>query len=170
MNEKKSGFLIIFDWGNTVMRDLGYPGAMKDWPVVEWIPYMKDVLPVLCSNFDLAIATSAQYSGTADMNEALARVDGHRFFRYSFSAIDLNVRKPDPAFFEQILERTGYSANQCISVGDKYEMDIIPAKSLGLKTIFFNEKEQKGPFPAADKVINSMDQLLITIEELTDGK
>ena len=35
---------LIFDWGDTIMRDLGLPGPMKDWDRVEWIPGAKEML------------------------------------------------------------------------------------------------------------------------------
>lgn len=163
MNTQSTLLLIIFDWGNTVMRDLGIDGPMKDWPDVEYIPGMERILPELNARYTLAIATSAPHSDTQDMAEALARVGAHDFFHFFFSAFDLQARKPDPLFFERILEQTGFMASHCLSVGDKYENDVVAAKSLGMKTILFNENNLPGPFPDADRVIGSMEELIPAI-------
>lgn len=166
MNSDSKDILLIFDWGNTIMRDLGLPGVMKDWPVVEWIPHVDMALPVLNSRFTLCIATSAEHSGTDDMISALARLGAQKYFHLFFSSFDLQTRKPDPGFFKRIIELTGYKASHCLSIGDKYEKDIAPAKSLGIRTIFFNESNEPGDFPAADRVIQSMDMLVALIDEL----
>jgi putative hydrolase of the HAD superfamily len=170
MNNKSTILLIIFDWGNTVMRDLGINGPMKDWPEVEWIPFMDTVLPELNSGFTLAIATSAPHSDTQDMAEALARVGAHDYFHFFFSAFDLQAKKPDPLFFERILEQTGFKAFQCLSIGDKYENDVVAAKSLGMNTILFNENNIPGNYPDADRVITSMDQLQMAIDSIALAK
>lgn len=168
MNTQNTLLLIIFDWGNTVMRDLGIDGPMKDWPEVEWIPGMDAVLPELNARYTLAIATSAPHSDTQDMAEALARVGAHDYFHFFFSAFDLQARKPDPLFFERILEQTGFKSGQCLSIGDKYENDVVAAKQLGMRTILFNEQNLAGPFPDADKVITRMTELIPAIESLVN--
>jgi putative hydrolase of the HAD superfamily len=49
---------------------------------------------------------------------------------------DLEVSKPDPRIFELALERLKLNPSDCCYVGDSFERDIIPAKNVGLRTIW----------------------------------
>ena len=40
--------------------------------------------------------------------------------------------------FLNILSKLGYAPEQCITIGDRYEKDVVPPKSLGIQTIFKN--------------------------------
>ena len=148
------------------MRDLLLPGPMKDWDKVELIPAIEDALKKLYSGYTLCIATSAEHSDTQDMAEALARLDVLDYFHFFFSSFELNSRKPNINFFISILENTGFDDENTISIGDKYDNDIEPAKKLGLKTIFFNEKKLKGDFSEADRIISNMNELHQAVEEI----
>lgn len=48
---------------------------------------------------------------------------------------DLPLRKPDPKAFLQVAEKWEVDPRQCFAIGDTEETDILPAKSLGMKTI-----------------------------------
>ena len=48
---------------------------------------------------------------------------------------DVTKGKPDPEGFEKIVQLCGVAANQIIFVGDSEQKDIIPAKSVGMKTL-----------------------------------
>ncbi|GGO80410.1 HAD family hydrolase [Wenjunlia tyrosinilytica] len=43
------------------------------------------------------------------------------------------VAKPQPAFFERVLDMTGTAAHETVYVGDFPDNDVIPAKALGLQ-------------------------------------
>ena len=148
------------------MRDLQLDGPMKDWPQVLEIPGVTAALKVLHSKYTLCIATSAEHSDTQDMAEALARIGVEEYFHFFFSSFDLGCRKPDTEFFSQVLCKTGFSAQYTVSIGDKYQNDILPAKALGLKTIYFNESGTPGDFSSADAVISHMENLVKIIDRI----
>jgi HAD superfamily hydrolase (TIGR01549 family) len=54
-------------------------------------------------------------------------------------AIDeiIGFSKPDPALFEWALDRAGCSAAEAVMVGDRPDVDIMPAKKLGFRTVRF---------------------------------
>lgn len=56
-------------------------------------------------------------------------------FEAIITAEDTINSKPHPESFEKILELTGAKPEECVYIGDRDEMDIIPAKQLGMKTI-----------------------------------
>ena len=66
-------------------------------------------------------------------------------------------------FFEKITDKIQLLPSQCIMIGNVYEKDIIGAKAVGMKTIFFNEKIITGNFPDADQIIFSMNELVAAI-------
>ena len=161
---------IIFDWGDTVMRD--YPellGAMCDWPHVELIPHVYSALTELKSKYTLVIATTAGVSDTDAMVRALQRVAVKEMFSAFYSSKELGVSKPDPLFFTEVCRRAELQPRCTVMVGNDYEKDIVGAKTAGLKTVFFNEKHRSGNFPAADILISSMDALCMAIDRL-NGK
>ncbi|MBM3405570.1 MAG: HAD family hydrolase, partial [Bacteroidetes bacterium] len=80
---------LIFDWGGTVMRDFGYPGKMKDWSEVAWVPGMEQALMKLSGTYLCCIATNAGESDTSDMVAALGRIDAKHYFSCFFSSKDL---------------------------------------------------------------------------------
>jgi Predicted hydrolase (HAD superfamily) len=54
-------------------------------------------------------------------------------------------------------------------VGNDYYKDIEPAKSVGMRTIFFTEKKETDNFQSADYLINRMEELNNVICKLTKG-
>lgn len=53
-----------------------------------------------------------------------------------FFGITPEIIKPDPVFFQRILDYTGLPANQHIFIGDREKTEIIPARKIGMKTCF----------------------------------
>jgi putative hydrolase of the HAD superfamily len=152
---------LIFDWGDTVMRD--YPeckGPMADWEHVELIPYIEDALKILSHNYICCIASNAGFSDTPLMCKALKRVTAEKYFDYFFTSKDLGYEKPDINFFQKIAEEIKINLEECIMIGNDYKKDITGAKTAGMKTIFFNEKNIAGQFPDADMEIHSMMELI----------
>ncbi len=156
---------LIFDWGDTVMRDYALEGPMYAWPQVEWIPGTEMVLKNAQDKYTCIIATSADHSGTEDMIKALKRVGADIYFQQFYSQKELGFKKPDPRFFEAVIAKAGFVAAECIMIGNMYEKDIVGAKSAGLKTIFFNENELSGDFHLADAVVKQMNEISLDLIE-----
>ncbi|MFP4472129.1 MAG: HAD family hydrolase [Bacteroidales bacterium] len=150
---------LIFDWGNTIMRDFELPGPMSQWQHVAWIPGAEEALKELSENYECAIATSADHSDTGKMIEALKRVGADTYFKHFFSSKDLGYQKPDPKFFQSIAEKLGVDISACVMIGNFYLKDIRGAKQAGMQTVFFNEKNLPGAYEDADEIIHSMDEL-----------
>lgn len=160
MDIKQDIRALIFDWGDTVMRDFPEkPGPMCSWDKVEWIPGIEIVLSKVYPDYVMVIATNAGASNTQNMIDALKRVGAEKYFHYFFSSKDLGYEKPDPRFFILISESIGIPPEKCLMIGNVYEKDIIGAKDSGMKTVFFNETVLAGPFPKADAIINNMAEL-----------
>lgn len=158
---------IIFDWGDTVMRDFpDKPNPMYTWDTVMWVPGVKNALEELKNRYILVIATNAAASDTDAMKRALRRIDAEKYFRYFFSSKDLGVEKPNKNFFLNIAEKIDVEPGEIMMVGNSYEKDIIGASIAGMKTVFFNEKRKFGEFVHADFIIYSMEDLLLAVSRL----
>lgn len=154
--------LILFDWGNTVMRvNPQYSGPMNTWPAVETIPGIRGVLQQLQKSFRLAIASNALDSAEQSVRQALARVGLNEYFLWVFSAKEFGVRKPEKEYFQLILDRTASAPSTVLMVGDDYQLDILGAKSAGLKACWFNEGWNQHPplLPIQDAEISEMTSL-----------
>lgn len=151
--------LIVFDWGNTIMRDFtNLPGPMCDWPHVEWVPGAEEALRYLSQSYKLCIATNAGYSDTIAMRKALNRIGAEVYFNWFFSSKDLNIRKPDPLFFYTIAQTCGFKPSDSVMVGDSYTNDIIGASEAGFTTVLLSGTD--GDYPEADYLINTMHELI----------
>ncbi len=55
---------------------------------------------------------------------------------------EVGMVKPNPAIFQLMSERLGVPASQTTMVGDRYDKDILGAKSVGMKTIWLNIRQE----------------------------
>lgn len=86
--------MIVFDWGNTLMRDFPEKqGPMFEWDVVEKMADVDFLLDYLSKKYSIVVATNAGASDTAAMMKALNRVGLDHFFTQAFSSKDLGDRK-----------------------------------------------------------------------------
>ncbi len=156
---------LIFDWGDTIMRDFKLPGPMAEWKNVDWIPGAEEVLTSLSKKYRCIIATSAGHSGTQKMVAALKRVGADKYFHHFYSSKELGFKKPDPRFFASIAKKLALTPIECVMIGNFYEKDITGAKQAGMQTVLFNENRIAGPFIDADIIIFKMESLLDVIRE-----
>ena len=93
-----------------------------------------DVEPVLeelsARRFTLVAATNG--------NAALRRLDLSRHLSHVHFAERDGVSKPASAFFTRVLERTGGTVGEAISVGDDIENDIDPPRALGMRALLID--------------------------------
>ncbi|MBN1661540.1 MAG: HAD family hydrolase [Anaerolineae bacterium] len=160
---------VVFDWGDTVMRNLpGYSGPMVHWPVVEVVPGIEEALRRLNATYKLAMATNARDSGTELVRAALRRVGLEAYFDFVLTARDLGAGKPDPRFFQALLEWLGSRADETVMVGDDYQTDVAGAKETGLRAIWFNEAGAPCPHarPLYDAQVTVMADLPALLESL----
>ena len=150
------------------MRDFpAYPGPMAYWPKVEAVSGIETALQQLQKYFICCLASNAADSDAELMGLALSRVNLRQYFQYLFTSRELEYKKPDPAFYREILRRMKLEPKQYIAVGNDYEKDIVPANSVGMYTIWFRPHSHFTPIPYADYSIDSMEKLVSVINKLT---
>lgn len=65
-------------------------------------------------------------------------------FRWRWVSEEMGVQKPDPLFFQMILDGLSVRPEEAVMVGDRLDFDILPAKLLGLRTV----RALVGPYSA----------------------
>ncbi len=73
----------------------------------------------------------------------------------------VGISKPDARLFRMALEALELKPEQAVFVGDSYERDIVPARELGMKTIWL-----KGPHPRAPLNPEPVDGSISSLSEL----
>jgi HAD superfamily hydrolase (TIGR01549 family) len=59
-------------------------------------------------------------------------------FSWIFGSEELGVRKPDLAFFETMLSRSGFRADEVMYVGDSIKLDVMPSAKAGMKSVLID--------------------------------
>jgi len=163
---------IFFDWGNTVMYDLDafqHLGAMVNWPYVKVVPGIEDALRALQPDYRLVIATNAVMSTAGQVRAALARGGLDGYFDGIWTALELGVAKPDPAYYTAVLREAGHAPGEGVMGGDSFATDVLGAKRAGVRAVWYNAAGQ--PVPpggegAADAVIRDHAELNAAIRRL----
>jgi putative hydrolase of the HAD superfamily len=139
----RAGRCILFDWGDTLMRVLGYSGPMAGWPRVQVIPHAVEVLTGLRRHWLLALATNAADSDETDIRAALRRVGLDQLLDkvYGFRAI--GHRKPSREFYTHIADDLKLDGSRLVMVGDDFEADVLGANQAGLYAIWFNGRSHE---------------------------
>jgi len=157
---------LLFDWGNTIMIDFGFPGPMYTWEKVSWVPGAEKAIQDLSSVYRCSLATNAGASTTPEVLLALKRVGAEKYFSEIFLAKEIGYEKPDKRFFTTIIDHLGLLPSSLVMIGDNYLKDCEGAKQAGLKTVFFNARHETGLFPGADEIILNLDDLIKVIDKL----
>ncbi|UZD62938.1 HAD family hydrolase [Brevibacterium sp. JSBI002] len=84
------------------------------------------------------------------------------------SSATWRVSKPEPDFFDRIVDAADVEAGQILYVGDRIDNDIVPAKQAGMMTAFV----QRGPWAVIQRKwseARAADIWLESLEALTEG-
>jgi HAD superfamily hydrolase (TIGR01549 family) len=76
-------------------------------------------------------------------------------FRFVVDSAQFGYRKPDPRIFLHAIERAGLTpadAPRILFVGDRNDLDILPARQLGLRVLHFNRSRSRPVEPVAADV------------------
>jgi len=98
---------------------------------------LKDVLKKLKKRYRLAVFTNNNRIQTQRILKALG-ID--KLFDYIFTYESFKLIKPDPKIFRLIIKELNVKPEECLMVGDRYYVDLAPAKEQGM-----NIYEVSGP-------------------------
>lgn len=107
------------------------------WPIDKEILYtnVPDVLEKLKQNFYIGIIAN-QTLGT---KERLEKWKILRYIDLVIASAEEGCSKPDLKIFEIALKRAGCKPNEAIMIGDRIDNDILPAKKIGMHTMWLKQ-------------------------------
>ena len=97
-----------------------------------------------------------------------ARLEGWGLLRHISLIVvsaEAGLSKPDLAIFNLAIKRAGCRREHAVMIGDRIDNDVMPAKSLGWKTILIRQGLSKGQVPMStaqepDFEVRRLDEVL----------
>jgi len=116
------------------------------------------VVPALEALRAMGLRLTVVSNANGTLRAHLERLGLARWFDCVLDSCELGVEKPDPRLFEIALERSGARKETTIHVGDLYYVDVMGARSAGLRGVLLDEADLR---PDADcPRVNSLDALV----------
>ena len=89
-----------------------------------------------------------------------------QYFDVIAASAEIGYAKPDKEIFEKAFELAGCTAEESVMVGDRLDNDMIPAKAIGMKTVWVKNglaQYQGAEFGegVADYMVDSLSELLL---------
>ncbi len=147
-----------------------------DHPAIEYfgleLPKWDKELECLYSDTILVLSElSKQYNIGIIANQSLGtknRLDKWGILKYIslvVASAEEGVAKPDPNIFKIALTKSQCSEKNAVMIGDRIDNDIVPAKNIGMRTIWIKQgfaqyQEPKNDLEKADFIVNNLTQLL----------
>ncbi len=105
------------------------------------LPGMREVLESLGADYEMGVIANQMSEAETALEEESLR----HYFRFLALSEAIGLNKPDPDIFQWALERAGCAPEEAVMIGDRIDADIAPARSLGLRTIWFRvDPDDKG--------------------------
>lgn len=129
-------------------------------------PDTKNVLGLLSQKYKLGIIAN-QVAGT---KQRLDNWGIGKYFDVVIASAEAGCAKPDKRIFEIALEQAGCKPENAIMIGDRLDNDIIPAKKLGIKTVWVRQGFAKyqsvnNNYENPDYTVESIGEIVNIFEE-----
>lgn len=122
-------------------------------------PDTKMILEVLSKKYKLGVISN-QIAGT---KERLDNWNIGKYFDVVVASAEAGCAKPDFKIFKLALEQAGCKPNEAVMIGDRLDNDIVPAKQLGMKTVWVRQG-----FAKYQSIKNDNEQPNYTVETIGD--
>lgn len=132
----------------------------QEWKAEHLQPGAKEAVAALAEQYRLALAGNQP----ATIKELLESSGVLHYFEFQLVSEEMRVRKPDPQFFQMILDSLEVGPQEAAMVGDRLDYDIFPAKLLGLRAVRvlvgpYAHQEPITPFHEPELAIGSLREL-----------
>ncbi len=123
---------------------LPYKDAVKEFGL-EQINWPKEFEQLYESVPEVLQALAGKYKMGIIANQSLGSEERMRnwgildYFDVIVASAEAGVAKPDKRIFGLALEKSGAKPEECCMIGDRLDNDIIPAKEMGLHTIWVRQ-------------------------------
>ncbi|HEV2654591.1 MAG TPA: MFS transporter, partial [Ktedonobacteraceae bacterium] len=103
-----------------------------EYPPSSLYPDVLPTLTTLASSYRLGIVADAPVSSM----EALRRDGLDKLFTVIAISDVVGMEKPDPRLYQYVLDKAGVRADRTVHVGNRLDLDIRPARRLGMYTVW----------------------------------
>ena len=80
-----------------------------------------------------------------------------KYFKTITTSEEVGLKKPNPLVFMKALEKTSAVSENSMMIGDSFEADVLGAEKVGMRTIFYNYRNEK--VPASYLYVNKLSEL-----------
>lgn len=102
------------------------------------LPHAKELLMKLSSRRVFAVTNGSKYKQLPQLNKAGLTP----YFEGLLMAEDIGYRKPDPKFFQTIMQKIGIdSKDKILMIGDSLTADIKGARQFGIDSVWYNPQK-----------------------------
>lgn len=119
----------------------GFEAAIFDDPP----PLVKDakrVLKSLYGRYGIGLISNSGVTPGRNLRQVLDNHKVLQYFRCAVFSDEVGYHKPHPLIFRKAMGKLQVEADDAIHVGDLLEADIVGAKAVGMKTVWFNMAEK----------------------------
>lgn len=106
---------------------------------------------------------------SSSVRELLQKWGIESYFQLIILSEEVGLSKPNTAIFTLALQKANIPADRVVYVGDRYDNDILPAKSLGMWTVRiltgFGKHASENERLKSDWVITSLQEITNIFEE-----
>ena len=117
----------------------------------------KPVLEKLYTKYPMVLVTNFY----GNMHTVLEEFGLLHFFKDVVESSVVGVRKPNPEIFRLGVKALGLEPAQTVMIGDSLDKDIIPAQSIGCKTVWIHSKELLNVSCTPNQTITSLNDLKV---------
>lgn len=122
-------------------------------------PDTKMILEILSKKYKLGVIAN-QVAGT---KERLDNWEICKYFDVVVASAEAGCAKPDLKIFNLALEQAGCKPNDAVMIGDRLDNDIVPAKQIGMKTVWVRQG-----FAKYQIICNESEQPDFIIDSISD--
>jgi len=101
-------------------------------------PFTHEILAYLKEKYPLYIITNGfretQFS-------KMKNCDLEKYFEHVFTSETIGINKPHPKIFQWAMSSVNGKKDECLMIGDDFDVDILGAKSSGMDQVFFNPEK-----------------------------
>ena len=130
-----------------------YHGEHNLW---EYLP--PDVVPALERLRSLGVTMAVASNANGALQRMFDRVGLTPYFHAICDSCVEGAEKPDPRFFEIVLQRAGGRPDTTVHVGDLYHVDVEGARRAGLRALLFDPHDLYGGYDV--ERISTLDELV----------
>ncbi|MBL7170112.1 MAG: HAD family hydrolase [Candidatus Aenigmarchaeota archaeon] len=123
---------------------------------VNVFPETISTLERLKKKHKLAIISN---SAEEEANESLEKLNLKKYFDYIVLSCKVELAKPDPRIFQLVLDHFKVKLEECVMIGDNLEVDVIPARMLGMKGILIDTRKKYLEYKDENWYITSLNEL-----------